>query len=199
MFHVVLSHSLDRRDRAVLSNIFLVEAPGEDAKMEKPLDDTVRTIGRLPDYMTRLALEAGNPAFKADPELFKTIKTSDKNLLTQLFYYDTLTSPRMPIATVNKLKLLEWLALRREVAGNQLGKMNLKRAIDWAVSGHFRLKPDAGHGSDLDDHCYTHVEYTPTKLQVTSGSSNFEALVEMLLQAQKGPLPKWLVRKFCGF
>jgi hypothetical protein len=122
-----------------------------------------------------MLLEAGHPLFKTDVELFKHIKTAEKHLLSQLFHFDTCTSPRMPIFTVDKTKLLEWLSGRRHMTGNQLAKINLKRAVDWAVSGHYQLKPDAPDADNMEDHYYTHVEYKPTALQVPRGISNFDA------------------------
>lgn len=160
--------------------MFLTNATADsDGKMDKPLDATVRNLGRLPEYMMKAALleaVAANPV--ASAAVTKIWVDKEKKLGQQLFLFCHAISPRLDLWTLDKRALLLDLQARRAEANHPIALIPDLLNVMWETQGFYMLDPEMPAVEEADDeeanseaHQYTHLVFRQTGLKVTQQTS----------------------------
>jgi hypothetical protein len=152
-----------------MGSMFLVAASADaDTKLDKPLDATVRNVGRLPAYFVEAALTKVVFGEAAPTEATKKF-WNDKKYTQQLFLFGHGLSGRTELWTLDKRELLKDLEARREFMHNPISKLENALGARWESEGFFKLLPEFAEGDDMDleNHTYTHLGYQMLDVKVT--------------------------------
>ena len=127
-----------------MGSMFLTSATADsDSKMDKPLDATVRNLGRLPEYFMKWELldaVATNPV--ATAAVTKIWVDKDKKLGQQLFLFSHAISPRLDLWTLDQRVLLVDLEARRAEVSNPLALIPDVVNTVWETQGFYLLDPE---------------------------------------------------------
>ena len=168
-----------------MGSMFLTNATADaDGKLDKPLDASVRNLGRLPDYMMKAAMleaVAVNPVSSA--AVTKIWVDKEKKLGQQLFLFCHAISPRLDLWTLDKRALLLDLQARRAEANNPIVLIPDLLNVMWETQGFYMLDPEMpavnelaedeadGEEANSEAHQHIHLVLRMTGLKVTQQTS----------------------------